>query len=60
LTLRGLQGVAAPAVSRSPARGASVSSSTEDTDVKELLIEAINLLFTARGNPQIASDPIRK
>jgi hypothetical protein len=30
----------------------------EDTDVKALLIEAINLLFKVRGKPQIASDPI--
>jgi hypothetical protein len=30
----------------------------EDTDVKSLLIEAINLLFKTRGKPQIASDPI--
>jgi hypothetical protein len=32
----------------------------EDTDVKALLIEAINLLFKTRGKPQIASDPIEK
>jgi hypothetical protein len=32
----------------------------EDTDVKSLLIEAINLLFKTRGRPQIASDPIER
>ena len=32
----------------------------EDTDVKTLLIEAINLLFKTRGKPQIASDPIER
>jgi len=32
----------------------------EDTDVKSLLIEAINLLFKTRGKPQIASDPIER
>jgi hypothetical protein len=32
----------------------------EDTDVKALLIEAINLLFKTRGKPQIASDPIER
>lgn len=32
----------------------------EDTDVKALLIEAINLLFKTRGKPLIASDPIEK
>jgi hypothetical protein len=32
----------------------------EDTDVKSLLIEAINLLFKTRGRPQIASDPIEQ
>jgi len=32
----------------------------EDTDVKALLIEAINLLFKTRGRPQIASDPIKQ
>jgi hypothetical protein len=26
----------------------------EDTDVKALLIEAINMLFKSRGKPQIA------
>ena len=30
----------------------------ENTDVKSLLIEAINLLFKTRGRPQIASDPL--
>lgn len=29
----------------------------EDTDMKVLLIEAINMLFKSRGKPQIASDP---
>ena len=29
----------------------------EDTDMKALLIEAINTLFKSRGKPQIASDP---
>lgn len=32
----------------------------EDTDVKALLIEAINTLFKSRGKPQIASDPIER
>ena|SRR5690349_312645 len=32
----------------------------EDTDVKSLLIEAINLLFKTRGKPLIASDPIER
>ena len=32
----------------------------EDTDVKSLLIEAINLLFKTRGKSQIARDPIRE
>jgi hypothetical protein len=32
----------------------------EDSDVKALLIEAINLLFKTRGKPQIASDPIER
>mgnify|MGYP002713061543 FL=1 len=32
----------------------------EDTDVKALLIEAINLLFKTRGKPQIASDPVER
>jgi hypothetical protein len=32
----------------------------EDTDVKTLLIEAINLLFKTRSKPQIASDPIER
>jgi hypothetical protein len=32
----------------------------EDTDVKSLLIEAINTLFKSRGKPQIASDPIER
>jgi hypothetical protein len=32
----------------------------EDTDVKSLLIEAINMLFKKRGKPQIASDPIER
>jgi hypothetical protein len=32
----------------------------EDTDVKSLLIEAINLLFKTRSKPQIASDPIER
>jgi hypothetical protein len=32
----------------------------EDTDVKALLIEAINMLFKSRGKPQIASDPIER
>lgn len=32
----------------------------EDSDVKSLLIEAINLLFKTRGKPQIASDPIER
>ncbi len=31
----------------------------EDSDVKALLIEAINMLFKSRGKPQIASDPIQ-
>lgn len=31
----------------------------EDTDVKTLLIEAINLLFKTRGKPQIAADPLQ-
>jgi hypothetical protein len=32
----------------------------EDTDVKSLLIEAINLLFKTRNKPLIASDPIER
>jgi hypothetical protein len=32
----------------------------EDTDVKSLLIEAINLLFKTRGKPMIASNPIER
>jgi hypothetical protein len=32
----------------------------EDTDVKMLLIEAINMLFKSRGKPQIADDPIER
>ena len=32
-------------------------AAAEDTDVKSLLIEAINLLFKTRGKPLIASDP---
>jgi hypothetical protein len=34
--------------------------STEDNDVKALLIKDINLLFKTRRKPQIASDHIRK
>jgi hypothetical protein len=30
----------------------------KDTDVKSLLIRAINLLFKEEGKPQIASDPL--
>jgi hypothetical protein len=32
----------------------------EDSDVKALLIQAINMLFKSRGKPQIASDPIKR
>lgn len=32
----------------------------KNTDVKTLLIRAINLLFKEEGKPQIASDPIEK
>jgi hypothetical protein len=32
----------------------------EDTDVKSLLIEAINLLFKTRGKPLIAGDPVER
>jgi hypothetical protein len=32
----------------------------EDTDVKSLLVEAINMLFKTRGKPQIADDQIKR
>jgi hypothetical protein len=32
----------------------------EDTDVKSLLVEAINLLFKTRGKPQIADDQVKR
>jgi hypothetical protein len=32
----------------------------EVTDVKALIIEALNMLFKSRGKPQIASDPIER
>lgn len=37
-----------------------IIAAEEDTDVKALLIEAINLLFKTRGKPQIASDPVER
>lgn len=37
-----------------------IIAAEEGTDVKALLIEAINLLFKTRGKPQIATDPVKR
>jgi hypothetical protein len=43
-----------------PGKQLRMIAAEEDTDVKSLLIEAINLLFKTRGKPQIARDPIER
>ena len=37
-----------------------IIAAEEGTDVKALLIEAVNLLFKTRGKPQIATDPVER
>jgi hypothetical protein len=43
-----------------PGKQLLMIAAEEDTDVKSLLIEAINLLFKIRGKRQIARDPIER
>jgi hypothetical protein len=43
-----------------PCKQLRIIAAEEDTDVKSLLIEAINLLFKTRGKSQIARDPIER
>jgi hypothetical protein len=43
-----------------PGKQLRMIAAEEDTDVKSLLIEAINLLFKTRGKSQIARDPIER